>query len=86
MSRILSKLDQDLAALINAHPFGETLAESARTIAGQLDAGISSRDAASIHRELRETLSELASKEVQGDDEFGDSLSVPTEVRDPEDP
>lgn len=85
---IRRKLDADLEALVNTHPFGETLSQSARMLSARLDADfIPKGELASVHKELRETLAELAKAKVEANDPFGDSLSHPvsTEVRHPPD-
>ncbi len=78
---IRRELDKELAALMTAHPFGDTLAQSARMVADRLDLDVLSRDLAPVHRELRDTLAELAKYREAGRDEFADGLSTP--VRNP---
>jgi hypothetical protein len=83
---IETKVRADVGALVTAHPMGEALAEMAFAIAKVLDGGqVKDLAYAGINRELRETLVELASLGVDDDDNLDAELSVPTEVRDPED-
>lgn len=77
-----SKVRQDVAALVTAHPMGEALAEMAFTLARTLDNGAGLATAA-VNRELRANLVELARMGVPDDDDLEDRLSTP--VRDPED-
>lgn len=77
-----SKVRQDVAALVTAHPMGEALAEMAFTLARTLDNGAGLATAA-VNRELRANLVELARMGVPDDDDLEDQLSTP--VRDPED-
>lgn len=79
-----TKVRQDVAALLSAHPMGEALAEMAYTLARTLDKGAGLAVAA-VNRELRANLVELARMDAGGDDddELAEFLSAP--VRDPED-
>jgi len=79
----------DIEALVTTHPMGEALAATAVELARTLDAGAGLAVAA-VARELRATLTELASMEVPDDDGLDAALSTPTpgmpaEVRDAED-
>lgn len=78
-----SKVRQDVAALMCAHPMGEALAEMSYALARALDDG-AGMAAAAINRELRANLTELADMAVGDDDDFDAELSAP--VRDPEEP
>lgn len=80
-TRIELKVRADVAALMTAHPMGEALAEQAYALARTLDGGVSTRDLASINRELRETLAELARMGVPDDDDLDHDLSTPS-IRD----
>jgi hypothetical protein len=73
----------DVAALVTAHPMGESLAEGAFILARRIDQGVEDKSLAGVHKELRETLVELARLAVppEGGD---DGLSTP--VRYPEEP
>ena len=73
-----SKVRADVGALISSHPMGESLAEMAFTLARTLDAGAGLAVAA-VNRELRANLIELSRMGVDGDDDFDEQLSSPTE-------
>jgi hypothetical protein len=77
------KVREDIAALMSAHPMGESLAEMAYALARVLDNGAGLATAA-VNRELRANLLELSSLAVDDDDELADDLSAP--VRHPEEP
>lgn len=73
----------DIAALVTAHPMGESLAEMSFALARLLDSGTDA--AASVNRELRANLLEMARLADDDDDELADELSRPElspEVRD----
>jgi hypothetical protein len=80
------KVRADVAALMTAHPMGESLAEMAFTLARTLDKGAGLAVAA-VNRELRANLVELARLGVNSDDALDDALStpdLPAAVRDEE--
>lgn len=83
----------DIAAVVNTAPFGESLAELATLLAGVLTDLVerptlmtAHYNPASLSRELRAVLGELAAASVGDDDDLAAALSritnVPTEVRD----
>jgi hypothetical protein len=75
----------DVAALVTAHPMGESLAEMSYALARTLDAGTDA--AAAVNRELRANLVELSRLAVDDSDDLADELSVPElspQVRDSE--
>lgn len=77
----------DIAALVTAHPMGESLAEMSYALARTLDAGTDA--AAAVNRELRANLVELSRLAVDDSDDLADELSVPElspQVRDSEEP
>lgn len=81
---IEAQVRADVEALITEHPMGESLAEMAFRLARMLDdPSAKELAAAGISKELRETLVELAAMGVDGDDDLGDALSVPTTLRSP---
>jgi hypothetical protein len=73
---IEAQVRADLAALITAHPMGESLAEMSFNLARTLDQGAGLAVAA-VNRELRANLVELAGMGVD-DDDFDAELSTPT--------
>lgn len=83
MGPVERQVRADVAALMTAHPMGESLAEMAFNLAGTLDSGdVKDLAVAGISRELRETLCELAKLSEAGDDGLSAALSVPTSFRD----
>ncbi len=80
-----AKTREDVAALVTAHPMGESLAEAAYVLARTLDDGAGLSTAA-VGRELRAYLTELASMGVEDDDLDADlsAPDMPSPVRDPE--
>ena len=77
----------DIAALVTAHPMGESLAEMSYALAQLLDAGTDA--AAAVNRELRANLVELSRLAVDDSDDLADELSFPEmspQVRDSEEP
>lgn len=83
----------DMAAVVSAAPFGESLAELAILLAGVLTDLVERPspltmhyNPASLSRELRAVLGELAAASVGDDDDLAAALSrisdVPTAVRD----
>lgn len=77
----------DIAALVTAHPMGESLAEMSYALARTLDAGTDA--VASVNRELRANLVELSRLAVDDSDDLADELSVPElspAVRDVQEP
>jgi hypothetical protein len=82
------KVRADVAALMTAHPMGESLAEMAFTLARTLDDGAGLAVAA-VNRELRANLMELSRLAVDDSDDLADELSVPdlpAQIRDREEP
>jgi hypothetical protein len=77
------KVREDVAALMSAHPMGESLAEMAFALARVLDDGAGLATAA-VNRELRANLTELSSLAADDDDDLADELSAA--VRHPEEP
>lgn len=65
----------DIAALVTAHPMGESLAEMSYALARLLDAGTDA--AASVNRELRANLLELSRLADDDNDDLADELSRP---------
>lgn len=77
----------DIAALVTAHPMGESLAAMSFVLARALDAGTDAP--AAVNRELRANLVELSRLAVDDSDDLADELSAPelsSQVRDPEEP
>lgn len=72
-----SRVRADLAALLTAHPMGESLSAMSVTLARVLDNGQGLMGVAAINRELRENLAELTRLAVDDGDDLGDALSVP---------
>jgi hypothetical protein len=74
---------RDIEQSMTAHPMGDALAATARSLARSLDAGPD--NPAPVAKELRACLTELAlGVEADGDD-LDALLSAPSEVRDQED-
>ena len=71
-----SKVRADIAALMSEHPMGEALEAVAITLARTLDAG-AAMGVASIAKELRETLKDLAGMGVGGGSDLEGVLSTP---------
>jgi hypothetical protein len=74
----------DVEHLVTAHPMGESLAEGAYILARRIDQGVEDKSLAGVHKELRETLVELARLSVPPEGGDDDLLSTP--VRDSEEP
>lgn len=81
--RVEARARADVAALVTAHPMGESLAELAYWLARQLDMG-PGKEGPGYALQLRMTLVELARLGVESDDDFEAGLSAP--VRDAPDP
>lgn len=81
---LADKVRKDLDALVTSHPMGEALEQLAMDLAGKIDVEEDGRVVASLAKELRATLHELA-EGAEGDvDDLAAELSAP--VRDPEGP
>lgn len=81
------KVRADIAALLTAHPMGESLAEASYAMARLVDRYPTM--ATNANRELRANLEALAGMGVGDDDDLGAALSnpdLPSAVRDPEEP
>lgn len=70
-----TKVREDIAALVSAHPMGEALAEMSINLARTLDEGAGLAVAA-VNRELRANLVELASM-ADDDEDLDSALSTP---------
>jgi hypothetical protein len=75
---------RDVEQTISGHPMGDSIAELAFSLARSIDAG-GLDNPASVAKELRACLTELALGVEADDDDLDDLLSAPSEVRDEED-
>lgn len=80
---VLDKTRSDIAALVTAHPMGESLAAIAESLAARLD-DPDEKSPAAVAKELRATLLALAEGVVDDDDDLDALLSSP--VRDASQP
>lgn len=78
--RVERKVRADIAALITAHPMGESLTQMALSLAAAMDrieeGGKGLMVLPALNRELRDNLAELSRLAVNDDDPFADELST----------